>query len=147
MIQGLGKFPEGNQIIVHFTLNLNGMLEVTATEKRTGLQKTVEFDTDAEDEEIGVESLSARVEALTNAGETGSPGDENENSGKPASGRLADLKTRCKVMLDQDGLEDDDREDLHNGLESIESALNDEDAEAAEEAMDELENILFFLEN
>ncbi len=45
MVEGLGKFAAGNPILLNFDLDLNGMLNVTATEKKTGLSKSVRIDT------------------------------------------------------------------------------------------------------
>src|SRR5205085_6918212 len=41
MIEGLAPVPAGNQLVVQFDLNLDGILHVTAREKATGLQKQV----------------------------------------------------------------------------------------------------------
>ena len=41
LVEGLKDTPAGNQIILTLALDLNGVLEVTAVEKRTGLSKTV----------------------------------------------------------------------------------------------------------
>src|SRR5262245_30888749 len=41
LVQGLAPVPAGNQIVVQFDLNLDGILQVTAREKATGLQKQV----------------------------------------------------------------------------------------------------------
>ena len=40
-IEGLAKVPHGNEVVVQFDLNLDGILKVTAREKATGLQKQV----------------------------------------------------------------------------------------------------------
>src|SRR5206468_4760923 len=41
LVQGLAPVPAGNQIVVQFDLNLDGILKVTARERATGLQKQV----------------------------------------------------------------------------------------------------------
>src|SRR5205085_3803769 len=41
MVEGLAPVPAGNQLVVQFDLNLDGILHVTAREKATGLQKQV----------------------------------------------------------------------------------------------------------
>jgi molecular chaperone DnaK len=45
LIEGLSKAPAGNEVVVHFAMDLNGLLKVTATEKATGLSKSVTLDT------------------------------------------------------------------------------------------------------
>ena len=44
LVENLAKVPMGNQVILSFDLDLNGMLKVTATEKATGLAKSVSLD-------------------------------------------------------------------------------------------------------
>jgi molecular chaperone DnaK len=44
VIEGLADVPAGNQIVTHMTLTLDGVLKVSSTEKRTGLQKQVRID-------------------------------------------------------------------------------------------------------
>jgi molecular chaperone DnaK len=43
-VEGLADVEEGNPILVRFDLDLNDILTVTATEKRTGLEKKVTID-------------------------------------------------------------------------------------------------------
>ena len=44
LIEGLADVPAGNEIVEHMHLTLDGVLQVTATEKRTGLQKQVRIE-------------------------------------------------------------------------------------------------------
>jgi molecular chaperone DnaK (HSP70) len=41
MVEGLSKVPAGNEILCRMDLDLDGILRVTATEKRTGLAKHI----------------------------------------------------------------------------------------------------------
>jgi molecular chaperone DnaK len=43
-IEGLAKVPAGNEIVTLMTLTLDGVLKVSATEKRSGLQKQVRIE-------------------------------------------------------------------------------------------------------
>ncbi len=45
MVDGLSPVPMGNQIVITLRLDLDGILAVTATEKSTGLAKTVRMET------------------------------------------------------------------------------------------------------
>lgn len=45
MVDGLSKRPQGNLVVVQFRIDLSGMLTVTATEKCSGLAKSVTIDT------------------------------------------------------------------------------------------------------
>jgi molecular chaperone DnaK len=43
-VEGLAAVPAGNQVVVQMHLTLDGILQVTATEKRTGLQRQVRIE-------------------------------------------------------------------------------------------------------
>ncbi len=58
MVEGLSRIPEGNEIVINLNLDLNGVLEVTAGERRTGLSKTVRMET--EGVETGFDLAEAR---------------------------------------------------------------------------------------
>ena len=62
-IQGLSKVPAGNEIIVQFRIDLNGLLTATATEKRTGLVKSVTIDT-AGQHRINLDAARTNLAAL-----------------------------------------------------------------------------------
>ena len=63
MVEGLSKVPAGNEIIVQFRIDLNGLLTVTATEKRTGLAKSVTIDT-AGQHRINLDAARTNLAAL-----------------------------------------------------------------------------------
>ena len=44
MVEGLAPVPAGNEVLVHMNLTLDGILQVTATEKQTGLQRQVRIE-------------------------------------------------------------------------------------------------------
>ncbi len=65
MVEGLAPVPAGNEVLVHMNLTLDGILQVTATEKQTGLQRQVlienalsRFENEARDE------VQRRLDAL-----------------------------------------------------------------------------------
>lgn len=43
-VEGLASVPAGNEVLVHMNLSLDGILQVTATEKHTGLQRQVRIE-------------------------------------------------------------------------------------------------------
>lgn len=43
-VEGLAPVPAGNEVVVHMNLTLDGILQVTATEKHTGLQRQVRIE-------------------------------------------------------------------------------------------------------
>jgi molecular chaperone DnaK len=44
MVEGLAPVPAGNEVLVHMNLTLDGILQVTATEKQTGFQRQVRIE-------------------------------------------------------------------------------------------------------
>ena len=62
-IQGLSEVPAGNEIVVQFRIDLNGLLTATATEKRTGLVKSVTIDT-AGQHRINLDAARTNLAAL-----------------------------------------------------------------------------------
>ena len=146
-VTGLGKFPANNKIIVHFQLNLNGMLEVTATEKRTGLNKTVEFDTEGDDADLDITATSERLQTLAGDEPNKEPADDPAEATTATAPTPTDaLKQRAEKLLAQDGLDADDRDEINACLGKIEAALDNDDSEALEAATSALEDILFFLD-
>jgi molecular chaperone DnaK len=44
MVEGLAPVPAGNEVLVHMNLTLDGILQVTATEKQSGFQRQVRIE-------------------------------------------------------------------------------------------------------
>ena len=63
-VEGLRKVGPGNPIVIKFNLDLNGMLKVTATEKETGLQKTVTLDTLGARSTLELEEARKNIQSL-----------------------------------------------------------------------------------
>jgi len=144
IVTGLGKFPANSPIVVHFQLNLNGMLEVTATEKRTGLNKKVEIDTDGSDDALDITATSERMRAL--AGEDPEP---HKEAAEPAAedNATAELKRRADKLLAREDLDADDRSEIEDCIEKIEAAEASDRTDTLDAQITALEDILFFLES
>ena len=99
-ILGLSKVPAGNEIVVQFRIDLSGLLTVTATEKRSGLAKSVTIDT-AGQHRINLDAARTNLAALFA---------EQEASQPP---RVADpFRQRPVTITDEDDFDDfDDDED------------------------------------
>lgn len=72
MVEGLSRTPAGNVILLNLELDLSGMLKVTATEKKTGLSRSVVMDTRASSARLDLD------QARRNVAELLEPGDETE---------------------------------------------------------------------
>jgi molecular chaperone DnaK len=171
LIEGLSKVPAGNEILCRMDLDLDGILKVTATEKRTGLAKhiTIEGATTAmseaevaharrrmqalfaQDEGEGefieaeeIEFDETEAEESTFVGEAGrSTEDENRDRRVQISEARA-LLERSRRLLDTMNAED--REEAISLHEQIESALSVADWDQLHTAMTELADLLFYVE-
>jgi molecular chaperone DnaK len=85
-IEGLAPVPAGNEVIVHMHLTLDGILRVTATEKRTGLQRQVRIENAlARFQREEREAARHRLEALFEAQSPAPPDLEGATPGAPSA--------------------------------------------------------------
>jgi molecular chaperone DnaK len=160
-IEGLGKFPAGNEIVVQFDLNLDGMLKVTAREKATGLNKQVtienalsEFVRDERDD------ARARLNELWRAGaDEADPFADNPatipiTAAAPAGagGDGHGEVVQARALLEKaDRLLPDvaaaDRGDIEQLCGKLREALDDRAWERVAAATNELSDVLFYVED
>ncbi len=171
MIDGLSKVAAGNEILCRMDLDLDGILRVTATEKRTGLAKhiTIEGATTAmSDAEVAaarqqMHSLFAEEEREDEDGgewldDTGSDDDEATAEAEPATPMHGEADRDRRVQISEarallersrrllDVMNNDDREEAIGLHEQIEHALSTPDWERLHAAMTELADLLFYVE-
>ena len=144
LVQGLSKVPAGNQVIIHFDLDLNGMLKVTATEKATGLAKTVSMDTrgahslDLEQARRNIASLVGQTAAVP----TGQAADASDRQSQLATAK--DLRKRAEALLQKNINADDAaqlRQLLHQSSEAIRMSADLTDLNNA------LADLVYYLED
>jgi molecular chaperone DnaK len=176
LVEGLSKSAKrGNPIVVQFSLDLNGILTVTASEKLTGVAKTVTLDTrgqhllNLDAARANLSSLFADEEAdfyddddsEEDDDETGEA-DENESAGvetppatAPAPGAPApagllasakSLRQRAEALLKR-GVADKDAADIQAKLDTLAAALKTRDWQALQNDCDALSDVLFYLED
>ncbi len=137
IVENLSKAVAPNPIILRLALDLNGILQVSAREKTTGLEKSIRIDNAISRFQEGeLETARERVNALF--------GESEEFEGIPNISGHTDQQTRVQAkalvekaerMLDQ--ASEEDKEDLINLIETIQDTLNGEDLTALPKAMDE----------
>ncbi len=157
LVQGLAKRPAGSEIIAKFALDSNGILQVSAIEKATGLEKSITIDNVMSD--LSRDTLAAARDKIRKLfGEKDQEEQEPQRQGRDA-GNVAEPKTmrnsrrvqaealieKARSLFDKAG--EDDREDMINLLEAIGQALTDDDEDLLQENMDELSEIIFYLES
>jgi molecular chaperone DnaK (HSP70) len=141
LVEGLRDVPAGNPIVIRFALDLNGILEVTAREKVSGKEHSVtirnalsQFETD------DVETARQRIGTLFHQPEVGEEASERR------------LAVEAKALVEKaerlmDGAGADDREDLVDRVETVKDALAAEDEDALQGAVNELADLIYYLES
>jgi len=143
MVEGLSRAPAGNVILLNLELDLNGMLRVTATEKSTGLSKSVVMDTKATGTRLDLEHARRNVaslleEAAAEVVETGPAG------GHELVGQAKQLRRRAENLLDTAA--DEDAAELRDLLDKSRHAIAQADWRELSDLNDSLSDMLFYLE-
>ena len=148
MVEGLSQASSGNPILLALELDLNGILHVSAVEKKTGLQKSIVIDNAfSRFEDAEMEAAKERIREIF--GEEGDRAEIIEHKTE-ADSHHAVIQARALVEKAERMLDDaspEDREDMVNTIEVINDAITKEDYAALKEPMDQLSDILYYLES
>ncbi len=148
LVENLSKVPANNPIILQFALDLNGIMQVTTREKKTGLEKSIQIDNVlTQFEEGALETARSRINALFANGETL----EGQLAGT-AGATEHQLTAQARALVEKaerllDRATQDDREEMINLIEAVNDALIQNDFTALAGPMAELSDILFYLES
>ncbi len=174
MVKGLTPTYDPNEVLCRMSLDLDGILKVSAIEKRTGKSKqiTISNALSVQDEQAIAEARDKLSEIYAaharqyeddfdhDGGiiDAQAVQDVNEQEAAPSNDgtvkfdtELADTIQRAKILLEKsralmDQAHDDDKEDLVNVHERIEEAIRSLDKPELLEGVGELEELLFFVE-
>lgn len=149
-VENLSKAPAGNPIILQFALDLNGIMQVSAREKNTGLEKSIRIDNVLSRFQEGeLETARARISALF-----GGEGEAAQSPVAPAGAVATEhqLTAQARALVEKaerllDSAAEDDREEMVNLMETIKDALAAGDFAELSEPMAALSDILFYLES
>jgi molecular chaperone DnaK len=135
-ISGLSKAPAGNPVILDLALDRDGILQVSAREKTTGLERRITIDKAMSRYDQGqMDAARERIGALFEApaaAETAS------------DAALEALLTKASGKLDDAA--EEDRSEIIDLIEAIRDARGDGDSAAVEKARAQLQDLLFYLE-
>ncbi len=142
----LDKVREENPIVVSFDLNLDGILKVTATEKNTGLEKSIRIenavsrmdDDDMTEARDRVDSLFDDDKTTTKASNTSTPKNVKFEQAQA-------LIEKANQLMEQ--ATNDDKEDIIDQIEQIHAAIENNDEDAISQPMENLTDILYYLES
>ena len=145
-VEGLSQVPEGNPIILSLTLDLNGILHVFAKEKNTGLEKSIVIDNAiSRFEGAKLETAKDRINEIfgETTQETLIIDQETDDNHTIVQARA--LVEKAERMLENASPED--REDMVNMIESINDAITKESLADLKEPIEQLSDILYYLES
>jgi molecular chaperone DnaK len=148
-IDGLSDVPAGNPIVTRFALDLNGILSVTAREKRTGLEAHITID-NATARFASQELAAARERLSALVGDSGQPSARPAFETAAAGERREAVAARALVEKAErlmEGANAEDRDDLVDGVEAVRDALEQGDAADLERAAAQLADLIYYLES
>jgi len=164
-LQGLSKAPRGNEIVCRFDLDINGILHVSATEKKTGLQDAITVE-NALDVRKSDENDRFREHLNGFFDETVFPSrDDAESEGEAgefdlmqkfdATGLEKDWETiyAKEIALMQCAAKRipevpaEDAKDIENLIRKTMAAMNRRNRDEAAASAGELEDLLYYLED
>jgi molecular chaperone DnaK len=140
-VSGLSRAPAGNEVILDLALDRDGILQVSAREKATGLERRITIDKAMSRYDRGqMDEARQRIGALFDKGDS-SPDTERDTLGGSA---LEALLTKASAKLDVLGPED--REEIIDLIEAIRDARASGDDASLDGSRKQLEDLLFYLE-
>ncbi|HIG28674.1 MAG TPA: heat-shock protein Hsp70 [Verrucomicrobiales bacterium] len=152
LIDGLSQVPAGNTVVLHFKLDLNGMLHVTATEKSTGLNKTVVMDTKKKGSTVDADAAKNAIQAMMKDTEEwdgtievmDSPPEDADRDAILVTAR--DLKKRGDALV-SGSLKGDDAREIRELIHASAGAIKGQDWSLLIEKNNTLADLLFYLED
>jgi len=153
LIEGLSAVPAPNPIVIHFDLDLNGIIRVTATEKATGLAKTVSLDTrglhalNVDEARRNIASLVAPAEPPSATAQPPPTDSQSPQADTQALLNTAkDLRKRGEALLEKN-LSPEDAEEIRQLVHQSAQAISEGQWATLAQRNDKLSDLLFYLED
>ena len=139
-VDGLSKVPAGNEVILDLALDRDGILQVSAREKKTGLERRITIDKAmSRNDRKQLDQARERIGSLFEGREQVVSGDA-----AAADSVLDALLAKASGKLDTAG--EEDRTEIIDLIETIHDARNSGDNAALEDGRRQLLDLLFYLE-
>lgn len=141
MLEGLGDYPADSPIITQFKLDINGILHVTTTEKKTGLTKSITIHNAISNfGEHEMEQAKAKIDQLFSK-----PKEEVEiiEDSPNLQEKVDTIINQAEEILDK--VSDEDREDIIELIEDIRDAMQEKNESVIEKQLEQLSDMLFYL--
>jgi molecular chaperone DnaK (HSP70) len=146
LVEGLGRAPAGNPIVIDLKLDRDGILRVTAKEKNTGLERQITIDNAVpryNNDEL--DNARKRIGSLfAQEIENGSAPASTSSGIKVAASALDALVAKAQATLDAVG--EEDRSELLDLIGTITHQRDSTDGAIIEQARKQLSDLLFYLD-
>lgn len=143
LIEGLQDVEAGNVITITLALDLNGMLHVSAQEKATGLEKSITIKNAISRFEQGdLDSAKHRINTLFGQNEAGRVIDSHQS---PEIAAALKLIAKAEALFDKTSTED--KEDMIDLIEDINTCIEAGLDDRLQEAVVKLTDIIYYLES
>ena len=142
-VEGLGAAPAGNTIILDLTLDRDGILHVSAKEKATGLERRITIDKAmARYDGDAIASARERINALFGEDDEPTRGDRADSAADDPE--IEALLGRARSKLDI--VIPEDRSEIIDLIEAINDCRTNQDGSDLADAVQQLSDLLFYLE-
>ncbi len=147
LIEDIAKGPAGQVFIFKMSLDSDGLLAVTATEKSTGMARSLKVDTKGAEV---LDFVAARQQLRALLGEEAGPdADSAEDDGEVGAALLEQaklLRQRAEGLMAK-GIGAEDEIEIKGLLKVIKEAIAQQDGEVLDTKVNALSDILFYLED
>jgi molecular chaperone DnaK (HSP70) len=151
MVTGLSEVPSGNPITITLDLDLDGVLQVTAKEKNTGLSGslTIENAMQKRNQE-DIEQAKNKIDSLFDSLEVSQhmpDSDQNQANDTPDNKTVVKAQALVeKAERMMDSLSDENKEDMVDLIESVNDAIAANDMAKLSETEEELTDMIYYME-
>ena len=151
MVTGLSEVPSGNPITITLDLDLDGILQVTAKEKNTGLTGSLTIENamkkrNKEDLEQAKNKIDAMFDSLEDSDNI-ADSEQHQSSDIPGNKTIVKAQALVeKAGRMMDSLSNEDKEDMVDLIESIHDAIEANDMAKLSETEEELTDMIYYME-
>ncbi len=145
--EGLADVERGNEVLVRFDLNLDGILKVTTTERATGLEQNLVIDNAMERfRTTNREAAQARLDEVFQSTSTiVDEADEMPEELRRVIASAEDLVAKGERIAPD--VNDEDANEIRELVRRIRGAIAGRDSGEIEELLPKLEDLVFYLED
>jgi molecular chaperone DnaK (HSP70) len=148
-IEGLSDVPAGNLILMRCDLDLDGILKVTALEKRTGLEKHIEIDNAtarfaSQELDAAKQRLATLIDGSAEYADGTAEAQSVEREQHREQVQAEALLDKAERLLERASAED--KEDLIDLIEAVRDTLEAADMEGLKRTMAALSDLIYYLE-